>query len=304
MLVAPQIITNRAAKVVHSAFDRLGSKLLPYRYLRPFSYWDNYYGLNPDITQEYFQLLDYATIQRFENKGYIARRVAELGIKNVFPKSYFSVADVFAEQPGPDAIWFVKPTHLTGGKGITCHTTESLKDLELPKHYFIQQQVTDIELYEGRKYTARAYVFIHNKKLYVFDDGFVMIHGLPYDEKSTDFATQVDHRGYHIAGSPIKMKQISELPHADRKLESIQNKLHRLKPVLAEMISKSSDVHYGLLGIDLLFTRTHDALFIELNSKSNFIHTELINDSLNSPFFSSFLTTLYTGEVDARLTQI
>ncbi|MFC0445814.1 tubulin--tyrosine ligase family protein [Pseudidiomarina halophila] len=304
MHVSPEIITNRASSNIQAAFKQVSGKLLPYRHLRPFSYWDNYYGVNPQITSEHFQLLDYKTIQRFENKGYIAKRVDELGITDVFPRSYFSVADALASRTKADAIWFVKPTHMTGGRGITCHTNESLKSLELPKFHFIQEQVDEIELYEGRKYTARAYVFIHDKKLYVFDDGFVMIHGTPYNDKSIDFATQVDHRGYHQPDSPIKMKRITELPDADKKLSSIQQQLRKLKPVLDEMIAMSSPIHYGLLGIDLLFKRMNSAFFIELNSKSNFVHTELINNSLNTPFFTSILTSLYTHEKDSRLTQI
>ncbi|MGQ4276597.1 hypothetical protein ACQ5ES_06070 [Pseudidiomarina sp. E22-M8] len=304
MVVRPEIITNRASCNIHAAFKRISGKLLPYRRLRPFSYWDNYYGINTEITSHHFQLLDYKTIQRFENKGYIAEKIEKFGITDVFPKSYFSVADALASHPKDDAIWFVKPTHLTGGRGITWHTNDTLKSLDLPKFHFIQEQVDGIELYEGRKYTARAYVFIHNKQLYVFDDGFVMIHGTPYDEKSVDFAIQVDHRGYHQPDSPIKMKRITELPEAEKKLLSIQQQLQKLKPVLDEMIAASSPVHYGLLGIDLLFKRMNSAFFIELNSKSNFVHTELINESLNTLFFSSILTTLYTGEKDLRLTQL
>ena len=308
MNALPKQILNRANKNVETAFNNIAGKLLFFPYLRPFSYWDNYYGYNPDIPSDFFQLLDYPTIQRFDNKGRIAKKAAELGFHQLFPASYFSVEEALqASEKDADSatkIWFIKPNFSTGGKGIVCLTTEQLADYELPRNHIIQEQVTDIELVNERKYTARAYLFVHQHKLYLFDDGFVMIHALPYQEHSTDFATQVEHRGYTKKDAAVKMLRMKELPAYEKKHAALTAAMQQLKYVLEEFILASSDVEYGLIGVDLLFQTDHTPKLIELNTKANFVHTQAINYTLNIPFFEAVLSTLYTGSVDARLRKI
>ncbi|RUO62515.1 hypothetical protein [Pseudidiomarina insulisalsae] len=304
MSAQPEIIVNRASRIIASAFHQIAGQLLPFAYLRPFSYWDAYYGTHPDITPSHFRLLNYKCIQGFDNKGFIARKVRDMEIAHLFPPGFFSVGEALDYAQNKDCVWFIKPTYSTGGKGIHCLTTNELASYELPPHHFIQQQVDDIELVDGKKYTARAYVFVHDQKVFLFDDGFVMIHGKPYDPKATDFATQIDHRGYHEAGSAIKMMRMTELPELERKRAELQKAIILLKPILADFINASSKTEYGLLGVDLLFKANHEVRLIEVNSKSNFVHTELINNSLNVPFFAALLSQLYTGSIHPRFTQI
>lgn len=304
MPLPQQIRVNRAETIVHQAFQSIQGQLLFYQQLRPFSLWDLYYGINPSIAPHWFQLLNYQTILDYDNKASVARKVAEHAIENVFPNSYFSVADALASEPEDDTVWFIKPTYGTAGKGITCLTTTQLAKHHLAKHHFIQQQVTPIDLIDGRKYTARAYVFVHNKRLYLFDDGFVMIHGVPYQAQATDHASQVDHAGYHLADGAVKMTRIAELPEAAQKLAGIRAALQRLQPALENYLDASSMTAFGLLGIDLLFTPDHQARFIEINAKANFSHTEQINQQLNVPFFAAFLSQLYTERPHPRLQQL
>lgn len=302
-LSQPKRLINRARSVVEAAFTKVAGKLLFLSHLRPFSYWDNYYGEHPEITSDFFQLLDYETIQRFDNKGNVAKIVTELGIEGLFPATYFSVEEALASGAQP-RLWFSKPTYSTSGKGIVCVKHDQLADHELPRNHIIQAQVSDIELLNERKYTARAYVLVHHHRMYLFDDGFVMIHGPRYDENATDFAVQVDHAGYTEADSPIHMLRMVELPDYERKFDQLIKTMRTLKPVLREFIEASSPTHYGLLGIDLLFTRDHQPVLIEINSKANFVHTQAINDSVNSAFFAAVLSTLYTGHTDRQLTEI
>lgn len=295
---------NRARQIVEAAFNNIAGKLLFFSYLRPFSYWDNYYGQHPEITSDFFRLLPYSTIQKYDSKGFVAKKINDLSIYGLFPATYFSVADAIRSQQGSEKIWFVKPTYSTGGKGIQILTNDQLATFELPPHHIIQEQVTNLELINERKYTARAYLFVFDKKLYLFDDGFVMVHGVPYTERATDLATQVEHDGYTSPNSPIKMMRIAQLPEFSQKQARLKQAISVLKPVLDELIEATSNTEYGLLGIDLLFDKDNNPTLIELNSKANFVHTETINNSLNIPFFNAVLSTLYTSTPDPRLTEI
>ncbi|WP_258239893.1 tubulin--tyrosine ligase family protein [Pseudidiomarina homiensis] len=304
MTAQPKIIVNRAGNIVDAAFTKIAGKLLFFSYLRPFSYWDNYYGEHAEITNDFFRLLHYPTIQEHDDKGNIARKVTALGIDGLFPATYFSTSDALKSAGAHEKIWFIKPTYSTSGKGIQCLTHEELKTFELPRSHIIQEQVTNIELMNERKYTARAYVFVFNNKVYLYDDGFVMIHGVPYAPNATDSLTQVEHSGYADPDGAVKMMRMSELPHFSKKTEKLKKAMQTLKPVIANFIEASSATEYGLLGIDLLFDKNHKPTLIEINAKANFVHTELINSSLNVPFFAAVLNTLYTNQTDPRLTEL
>lgn len=125
MPLPQDILVNRAENIVTAAFQSLEGQLLFFNALRPFSLWDIYYGINPSITPNWFQLLNYRTILAYDNKGSVARKIKEYGIDDVFPASYFSVAEALADAPSQETVWFIKPTYGTAGKGIECVTTNS-----------------------------------------------------------------------------------------------------------------------------------------------------------------------------------
>lgn len=304
MPAQPTIFCNRARRIVDAAFIKVAGKLLFFSHLRPFSYWDNYYGEHPEITEAFFRLLHYPTLQRYDNKGFIASKINSLNISDLFPASFTSVSDALDSPNATNKIWFIKPTCSTSGKGIQCLTAQELAEFQLPPHHIIQEQVAGIELINAHKYTARAYVLIYDKRVFLFDDGFVMIHGVPYSENATDFAVQVDHSGYTEVGSAIKMMRMAELPNFELKLAQLKQKISFLKPVLSELIAASSTREYGLLGIDLLYDKHNNPTLIEINSKANFVHTDTINHSLNIPFFAAVIGTLYTHIKDTRLIEI
>jgi len=68
-----------------------------------------------------------------------------------------------------------------------------LKNIILKPAYIIQEGVTDLELYEGRKYTLRASVLLHNKKLYLYKNLVRFIHYDLYNPSSIDTKVHVNH---------------------------------------------------------------------------------------------------------------
>ncbi len=61
----------------------------------------------------------------------------------------------------------------------------------------------------------------------------------------------------------------------------------QLKPVLADVLSASSEAHYAALGLDVLLDNTGGLRLIEINTFPNFTHTDSINSRVNVPFVIS-----------------
>lgn len=303
--IYPKVYANRATRIVEEAMRKLSLQFALLRHLRPFSYWDVFYGDHPAVNTDVFRLVSNAVLQRVDSKKFLVREAKRLGLEgHLVPYSFESVAEAQTLSRDADDIWFMKPSYSTGGRGIQCIKHRNIIALQLPDHHILQTQITDLELLEGRKYTARAYVFVFNKQVYCFDDGFVMIHGVPFDAASTDFAAQVDHSDYHQPDGCVKMATLADLPDYPAKIASIYSAIAQVKPILEPLITASSPYRYALIGIDLLFQQQNKVQIVELNTKANFVHTESINERLNVPFFAAFLSLLYLQNSHRRLTQI
>ncbi|WP_411360744.1 hypothetical protein [Pseudidiomarina sp. YC-516-91] len=303
--IYPKVYANRATRIVEEAMRKLSLQFALLRHLRPFSYWDVFYGDPPAVNTDVFRLVSNDVLQRVDSKKFLAREAKRLGLEgHLVPYTFESVAEAQTLSRDANSIWFMKPVYATGGRGIECIRHRELNRLQLPNHHILQTQITDLELFDGRKYTARAYVFIFNKHVYCFDDGFVMIHGAPFDAASTDFSAQVDHADYYKPDGCVKMATLADLPDYPEKLASIVSALAQLNPVLEPLITASSPYRYALIGIDLLFQQHNKVQIVELNTKANFVHTDSINERLNVPFFAAFLSLLYLQNSHRRLTQI
>ena len=60
----------------------------------------------------------------------------------------------------------------------------------------IQEAIQDLLLKDGKKFTLRVYVLVHEARVYLFQDGIVVLHGAAYDPRSVDPKVQYDHTGY------------------------------------------------------------------------------------------------------------
>ena len=203
----------------------------------------------------------------------------------------------------PVNIWFVKPFHLSGGRDIQVITAADLPSFKLPKFNIIQAGVENIQLMAGKKFTSRIYVLLWDQQVYLFDDGFVVVHAPQYEKGSTDYSIQVDHRGYESAQSAVEMRLASALPAFDQTMEKATTATQKILPVLAEAIAATSSKRYILLGIDYLRLEDGNIRFIEINAIPNFVHSPKINKMLNIPFFEHTMRIMFGLESD-RFRQI
>lgn len=284
---------NRAKKLFETAASLLSNDLDHLDAPPVFSYWCRFFGENPDETNGTIKLIEPAIYNDLESKSKLNGLVTDAGIHEVFPATYTRVADALAHRD-PVNIWFIKPVHLSGGRGIRVISRDELAGFNLPQFHIIQEGVDEIALIGGRKFTARIYVLIWNKKVFMFNDGFVLIHGHKYTPGSTDYGIQVDHRGFQEdKEGGVTMEKLSDLNIHSHILVKGARAVQQLGPVFKEALEASSPLSYILLGIDLLVLKTSDIRFIEINAIPNFIHSKKINQGVNIPLFYHMMRLMY-----------
>lgn len=279
-----KITVNRAEKLFKKAAENVSKEFVNFDELPVFSYWCKFYGENPHEGEEDIRLIDAAVYNHLESKSMLNKLLVKHNIQGVFPATYNRVAD--AVNHGKDVnIWFVKPAHLSGGRGIQVISNDRLKTFELPQFHIIQEGIENIALIGDRKFTLRIYVLLWNKNLYLFNDGFALVHGPKYSPGSTDYKVQVDHRGFQNGRGGIEMEMLSTLPQSKNIMEKAESSMRKLLPVLEENLQASSPLRYLILGIDGLLLDNGDLKFIEINAIPNFLHTPEIDEKVNIPLF-------------------
>ena len=298
----PNLIVNRAAQLWRRAFDNVGSELINAGAC--FTYWDTYGGSEPDLSSverdaRLIRLLDRKAANALANKASLARTIEAADLQHLAPPSYERVDDALQDNP-PGTIWFIKPIFGTAGKGMYCVPANELSRHELPVNTILQKGVDNILLDVGRKFTTRLYVLVWNGEVRMFETGFTVTHGAPYQDGSTDRSVQIDHRGYLDEASPVQVRPGHKSDAFVGHFPAQRNLIRELRPILADCIDASDRDHYLLLGIDTLIRRDGTVQLIEINSFPNFIHTQEVNDEVNVPFFEAVIRMI-TGHPDPRL---
>jgi prolyl 4-hydroxylase len=274
--------TNRAKTLFEKAVNLYNAAFGNAADDQVFSYWCKFYGKNPDEDPGSIALLEPDLYNRLESKITVLKLLREHGIENVFPAGYTRVAETLTH-PEPVRVWFSKPGHLSGGRGIEVISGKALRDYALPPFHMLQAGVDSPALIDGKKFTARIYVLLWNGQVYLFDDGFVLIHGSVYVPGSTDYGVQVDHRGYDREDGRVKMILCSDNVRTGSLVTAARKPLCRMIPILEETRAATSLSRYLILGIDVIQKTDGSIIFIEINAIPNFVHNRRVNELLNIP---------------------
>lgn len=236
---------------------------------------------------------------RYADKGTLAQIMEKTGPAGLLPVTVFSTQDA---QAHPDIdLWFSKNRFGTAGKAMECVSAAQLGDYTLPQHHILQGAVEDIALYEGRKFTSRFYMLVWNGGLWFYEDGFNIIHGVPYEPGSTDYTVQIRHEGYQKPDSPVKMQMFSDYADAPRYWPAMREAGRAMIPALGELLAASSRSEYILLGIDAIPklggpSKSDSVQILEVNAIPNFMHTAHINETLNVPFLTAAIEVMLGGK--------
>ncbi len=257
-----------------------------------FSYWDTWFGPEPEALQQHrgpvVRLVDRRISNRLADKGRLPAMLMDEGLSHLAPLCFASPGEALDEMPEAQ-LFYVKNKVGTAGQGVRCVTSRELAKLELGELDIVQQAITAVKTHEGRKFTIRGYVLISRGQVEAWPEGIVIVHGVPYDPTSADYGVQVDHSGYVEADSKITMLSTSALPWGELFTEQYQEFVGELSPVLEDVRAACESTAYSVLGLDLLLTEDDELKLIEINAHPNFIHTPQINDAVNIPMLRGLL---------------
>ena len=267
------------------------------------TYWDTYFGELPALDDwmkgaRVLRVIEKTAINPLSNKKKMPKMLAAAGKAHVAPPTYDSSDEAVAHSGDLVSIWFFKSAFGTGGKNMFCVSTADLSETELPPHHIVQAGVPNLALIDGKKFTTRIYVLIWNGATYLYDNGFLMIHGIPYDAASTDYRVQIDHVGYENPDGPIKMQQLVNYVDYKKFAPRFAKLIRDIDPIFVDAKAASDRDSYILLGIDILLQASGDVKLIEINTFPNFLHTPEITEQVNVPFFEAALLTMLGYEVD------
>lgn len=296
--------TNRARRILELAFAQAKHSLAGLAESTLFSYWDTYGGqpleLSNDVSR-IFQLVDRRITNPLGNKRTLARQLAGLGLAKWAPTTCESVADVLKQPEWEQSVWFVKSVFGSGGKGMFCVRGDDLKALELQPDQIIQRGIEDLCLIGGRKFTVRIYVLVWNGAVYLYEDGFAVIHGALYEPGSTDYAVQIDHRGYERDDGAVTLLPAHRYEGWEAAFAQVRDCIAALTPLLQSVIEAAGDTVYAVLGLDFLLQVETGIKLVEINTMPNFIHNQEVNDTVNLPFWRCVMAMLLSGsDVDTR----
>lgn len=238
---------------------------------------------------------------QYADKGIFPQLLKSANLQHLAPPTCRTIEEALAVSDVD--IWFSKDRHGTAGKNMECINHEDLADYTLPKNYVLQAQIKDICLIDAKKFTSRIYVLVWNEKVYLYNNGFHVVHGRPYDPSSTDYDIQINHAGYNDDSSPVEIKPFNVFPNMAQYMPELQKLTEDLVPALGLLRLASSKSDYIFLGIDCMLKQDGTAQIIEVNSVPNFMHTREINEQINVPFVTAAIETML-GIRSKLLTQV
>lgn len=283
--------TNRASAQFSAAFTPLSGRSFDAQHddsaRIDFLYFDTYGGKQaPVVAESCLSLIPRQRTMALDNKESMARALLVAG--QTYPRVFFDANDV---PDDPASLWFVKSPISSAGRGIQVMSRDQLLQQQ-PAQVVIQEAVRDLSLIDGRKYTLRLYVLVNRGRVYLYGDGFVIVHAALYQPESRDPAVQFAHEGYMRTDSGVRLEILSGLRGSMDILRSAAISISDVFRVFSDRLKYEKPQHYCLFGIDLLVRNDGSTVLIEINDRPNLAHTTQVNERVNIPMLQAMLATL------------
>ncbi|WP_051079932.1 2OG-Fe(II) oxygenase [Thioalkalivibrio thiocyanodenitrificans] len=304
---------NRAKPIFESALATARSGYPDAAPPVTFVYWDTYGGKSLDIPptpgRRIVRLIDRRITNSLGDKRNLARLLKTNRLAHLAPPTFETVQEAQAYSDHREMVWFVKSVFGTAGRDMYCLRGDGLDSLSLKENQILQAGVENLDLIDGRKFTIRMYCVVWNGAVYLYDGGFLLTHGFPYEKGSTDYAVQIDHRGYDRDHSPVELMPLADFEHRDAVLARVQACVRDLGPILERTRSASGVDAYTVLGMDFLRLDDGSVKLLEINTMPNFIHRQVrgkeVMERVNVPFWAAVLKTILgAGDASAELIEV
>ena len=281
--------SNRAVQVVDAALGPLGGQ--NWRAGMPsidLLYFDTYGGkqLQEQVSIGK-QLMLRANTAPLDRKHLLAKRLMEAGITT--PRHYFSPEQVPDE---PDTLWYVKAGDGTGGKEMWVCRASDIPAYFKPG-YLIQEAITNIALFNEKKFTMRVYVLVYHNMVYWYPEGFLVLHARSYDREALDSRIHFNHSGYMDRLSDVQLLPTRYYGGFKALEPALAALLHQVFALFdATLDEKLNGSNYCLFGVDLLALPGNKVALVEINDRPSFTHTAQINQTVNTPMVQAMSAVL------------
>lgn len=191
---------------------------------------------------------------------------------DIHPNIYTSCESLLKYEK-QDKLWFIKNAQRDCNNDTICLRTNDIKKIKLNPGYIIQEGITDLDLYNNKKYTIRVIILLHNKKMYFYKKYWSYLHIKDYNSYSPDIDIHTDSSRGKSGGS----LEIIYVNNEDMS-NAIYENLKIFKKYIKKIINKTNKYQYKIIEGDFLYTTYKKAILIEINSIFS-INTFCINRS-------------------------
>lgn len=184
---------NRS-KLLIAALEARGWTAAPEEAPADLAFWDRY---KAPARAGRLQVLEPKDANQIDGKRSLFRTLRDAGHADYMPETWLSLKAW--ERDAPEGTpWYVKASHLSGGRGIHCVSDRNgiaaaLKDI--PGQAVIQRSVPDPLLLDARKFTVRTYVlWLGSGAHRIYRESLLILQPQPWDDADLDPEVQFLHR--------------------------------------------------------------------------------------------------------------
>lgn len=289
-------LSNRNQSVFRAAFAPLGGRVWSQGEAQvDLLYFDQFGGKRPSAgVVAGCQLMERSRTIPLDHKRRLAQTLDAHGL--CLPRHYFSPADVPA---GGDTLWYVKDPLSTAGKRLWLCRRDEVADF-FEEGFVIQEALTDLALYQGRKFTLRTYVLVHGGSVYWYPHSFLVVHGKDYDAATPDPEAHFSHIGYMQPDSSIRLvpsQHYRDYFRLEAPLIELIQDVYRLFE--AQLGHSNPPGAYCLFGLDVLQLADGRVALVEINDRPNLQHSDEINRLVNQPMLQAMGRLLLGDKVSS-----
>lgn len=200
------------------------------------------------------------------------------------PESYLSIDEISDKE----SLYFVKKRGSTSGKGVNIYSYSDLLKAETNNNV-IQKNISNPDLYDGKRYKIRQLVLVHKKRVYVHKKNFFTLSNINYNSIRNE-----NLRDVHV----INQKDDS-IFNLSSKLESynlifknITLAVEDFKKCYCQVINNIDENLYGVLGFDFIVDDQKNVQIIEINHRSNYGHPVNVSKDCDVGFFNDMFLLL------------
>ena len=295
--------------------------------------------LNVNIFKKYYRFFGYQVLMKDTlYMNYLKMKKEFKEDYNFMPETYYYPNDKYIINKKfrnykikLDDLWFVKPAHKWGGRGIKI--LESLDQIE-KESFLINKYITNLDLINNKKYDLRLYVLVTGLKplrIYLNQEGLIRIASRNF---SLDM-NNIKDRYVHLTNTGVNSQSkefiipnnddsenanIWNLHTYEKYLRKMNVDYNKIKDKIKDIIIKSmisvyrnltlelsennlNDINFfDVLGYDIIITNKYEPILLEINSGPSMamyneldkpIKTNLLVDTLNIVGITPFSKNLF-----------